>query len=101
MTSPKISLPAVDEARITLVMDNSLDLLIPSSEVAQRFIFSPKWLKKFQTKPGIFDGPLPYAEHGYSALISVKGKDKPVNVCAFTFDEISKWISSPPTIHGK
>ena len=57
-------------------MDNSLDLLIPNSEVAQRFIFSPKWLKKFQAKPGLFDGPLPYAEHGFSALISVKDKVK-------------------------
>ncbi len=76
MTSQKITLPAIDEARITLVMDNSLDLLVPSSQVAQRFIFSPKWLNKFQSKPGLFDGPLPYAEHGFSALISVKDRDK-------------------------
>jgi len=76
MNSQPIFLPAVDEVRITLVMDNSLDLLIPSTEVAQRFLFSPKWLQKFQAKSGIFDGPLPYAEHGYSALISVKDEEK-------------------------
>lgn len=71
MNSQQIPLPAVDEVRITLIMDNSLDLMIPSSGVVQRFLFSPRWLEKFQTKSGIFDGPLPYAEHGYSALISV------------------------------
>jgi 7,8-dihydropterin-6-yl-methyl-4-(beta-D-ribofuranosyl)aminobenzene 5'-phosphate synthase len=76
MNSQKIPLLAVDEVRITLIMDNSLDLLIPSSDVAQRFLFSPEGLQKFQAKPGLFDGPLPYAEHGYSALISVKAVNK-------------------------
>jgi 7,8-dihydropterin-6-yl-methyl-4-(beta-D-ribofuranosyl)aminobenzene 5'-phosphate synthase len=76
MNSHQIPLPAVDEVRITLVMDNSLDLLIPSSEIAQRFLFSPQGLHKFQAQPGLFDGPLPYAEHGYSALISVKSQGK-------------------------
>lgn len=57
-------------------MDNSLDLLIPSSEIAQRFLFSRRWLEKFQAKSGLFDGPLPYAEHGFSALISIRNAGK-------------------------
>jgi 7,8-dihydropterin-6-yl-methyl-4-(beta-D-ribofuranosyl)aminobenzene 5'-phosphate synthase len=71
-----IPLTAIDEAKITLIMDNSLDLLIPSSDIAKRFIFSPQWLDKFKTKTNLLDGPLPYAEHGFSALINVKHKDK-------------------------
>lgn len=76
MTTQSISLPAVDEAKITLVMDNSLDLLIPSSEIAQRYIFSPYWLEKFKARSNLLEAPLPYAEHGFSALISVKQNDK-------------------------
>ena len=72
LTMPTIPLPAVNEVQITLIMDNSLDLLIPSSEVAERFIFSPRWLEKFSAHPNAFDSPLPYAEHGFSALIGVK-----------------------------
>jgi 7,8-dihydropterin-6-yl-methyl-4-(beta-D-ribofuranosyl)aminobenzene 5'-phosphate synthase len=71
-----ILLPAIDEVKITLVMDNSLDLLLPSSEIAQRYLFNPKWLEKFQAKPNLFDAPLPYAEHGFSALITVRHKVK-------------------------
>jgi 7,8-dihydropterin-6-yl-methyl-4-(beta-D-ribofuranosyl)aminobenzene 5'-phosphate synthase len=76
MNNQTISPTAVDEVRVTLVMDNSLDLLIPSSEVAQRFLFSPRWLEKFEANPSLFDGPLPYAEHGFSAVISVKSENK-------------------------
>jgi 7,8-dihydropterin-6-yl-methyl-4-(beta-D-ribofuranosyl)aminobenzene 5'-phosphate synthase len=72
MEPPQIQLPPVDEAHITLVMDNSIDLLMPSSQIAQRFMFSPKWLEKVQAKSSMMEGPLPYAEHGFSALISVK-----------------------------
>jgi 7,8-dihydropterin-6-yl-methyl-4-(beta-D-ribofuranosyl)aminobenzene 5'-phosphate synthase len=61
-------------------MDNSLDLLIPSSEVAQRFLFSPKWLKKFEARPNLLGEPLPYAEHGFSALITVRNEDKQATV---------------------
>jgi 7,8-dihydropterin-6-yl-methyl-4-(beta-D-ribofuranosyl)aminobenzene 5'-phosphate synthase len=72
MAHSTISLPEVNEVKITLVMDNSLDLLIPSSEVAERFIFSDRWLAKFSANPNVFDTPLPYAEHGFSALVTVK-----------------------------
>lgn len=71
-----IALKQVDEVRITLIMDNSLDLLIPSSDIAARFIFSPKWLEKFSANDNLFDAPLPYAEHGFSALISVRSGDR-------------------------
>ena len=76
MASQILSLPAVDEVKITLVMDNSLDILIPSSEIAQRYIFSPYWLDQFKAKPNALSGPLPYAEHGFSALISVQHNEK-------------------------
>lgn len=58
------------------MMDNSLDLLIPSSDIAARFIFSPKWLKKFSANANLFEGPLPYAEHGFSALIEVRSGNR-------------------------
>lgn len=67
-----IRLPEVDEVKITLLMDNSLDLLIPGSPVAERFFLSPKWLEKFSPNPNLFDAPLPYAEHGFSAFIRVR-----------------------------
>ncbi len=76
MAHSTISLLDVNEVKITLVMDNSLDLLIPSSEVAERFIFSDRWLAKFSANPNVFDTPLPYAEHGFSALVTVKHGSK-------------------------
>jgi 7,8-dihydropterin-6-yl-methyl-4-(beta-D-ribofuranosyl)aminobenzene 5'-phosphate synthase len=76
MPPSTIPLPAVDEVKITILVDNSLDLLIPDSEVAERFLFSPRWLAKFNANPNVFDGPLPYAEHGFSALITVRHGNK-------------------------
>jgi 7,8-dihydropterin-6-yl-methyl-4-(beta-D-ribofuranosyl)aminobenzene 5'-phosphate synthase len=76
MKAPQIQLPMVDEAQITLIVDNSIDLLMPSSQIAQRFMFSQKWLEKFQAKANMLGGPLPYAEHGFSALISVRQGSK-------------------------
>jgi 7,8-dihydropterin-6-yl-methyl-4-(beta-D-ribofuranosyl)aminobenzene 5'-phosphate synthase len=68
-----ISLPEVDEAKITLIMDNSVDLLVASTDVARRFPLGPN----------PFDRPLPMAEHGFSALITVKQGD---NSGAVLFD---------------
>jgi 7,8-dihydropterin-6-yl-methyl-4-(beta-D-ribofuranosyl)aminobenzene 5'-phosphate synthase len=76
MPPSTIPLTAVDEVKVTILVDNSLDLLIPGSEVAERFLFSPRWLAKFNANPNVFDGPLPYAEHGFSALITVRQVDK-------------------------
>ena len=44
MPPSTIPLTAVDEVKVTILVDNSLDLLIPGSEVAERFLFSPRWL---------------------------------------------------------
>ena len=57
-----ITPPEVDEARITLVMDNSFDMLMASTDVAKRFPLGPN----------AFEDTLPIAEHGFSALINVK-----------------------------
>ena len=61
MAGSSIPLPTVDEVKITLVTDNSFDLLMAGTEVAQRF----------PLMPNAFDGALPIAEHGFSALIRV------------------------------
>jgi 7,8-dihydropterin-6-yl-methyl-4-(beta-D-ribofuranosyl)aminobenzene 5'-phosphate synthase len=57
-----LTLPEVDQVNITLIVDNSVDLLMTSSDVAKRF--------KLGANP--FERQLPIAEHGYSALIRVK-----------------------------
>jgi 7,8-dihydropterin-6-yl-methyl-4-(beta-D-ribofuranosyl)aminobenzene 5'-phosphate synthase len=62
MAGQSIPLPTVDEVKITLVIDNSIDLLMAGSEVAQRF----------PLMPDLFDHALPLAEHGFSALIRVQ-----------------------------
>ena len=58
----KLELPGVDEVSISLIVDNSVDLLLASSDVAKRF--------KLGANP--FEGLLPIAEHGYSVLIRAK-----------------------------
>ena len=65
MSQMTISLPEVDEAKIKLIMDNSVDLLVASTDVARRFPLGPN----------PFDRPLPMAEHGFSVLITVKQGD--------------------------
>jgi 7,8-dihydropterin-6-yl-methyl-4-(beta-D-ribofuranosyl)aminobenzene 5'-phosphate synthase len=66
MPDPRVSLREVDEARVTIVVDNSVDVLLPSTPVAQRFALRPDWQGR----------SLPIAEHGFSALIEVKRGDK-------------------------
>jgi 7,8-dihydropterin-6-yl-methyl-4-(beta-D-ribofuranosyl)aminobenzene 5'-phosphate synthase len=56
----------VDEARISIVMDNSIDLLMGSTDVAKRLPLGPN----------PFERPLPMAEHGFSVLITVRQGDK-------------------------
>jgi len=65
-----LSLPEVDEVNITLIVDNSVDLLLASSDVAKRF--------KLGTNP--FEGQLPIAEHGYSVLIRAKKENSTATV---------------------
>jgi 7,8-dihydropterin-6-yl-methyl-4-(beta-D-ribofuranosyl)aminobenzene 5'-phosphate synthase len=66
MAQATITLPPVDEAKVTLVMDNSIDMLMSNTDVA----------KRFPLKTNQFDLPQPMAEHGFSALIRVKQGNK-------------------------
>ncbi|NIS70541.1 MAG: MBL fold metallo-hydrolase [Proteobacteria bacterium] len=50
---------SVDQASISIVMDNSIDVLLASTEVAKRFPLGPNPFEKLQ----------PMAEHGFSVLI--------------------------------
>jgi 7,8-dihydropterin-6-yl-methyl-4-(beta-D-ribofuranosyl)aminobenzene 5'-phosphate synthase len=59
--SPQVQLPEVDAVGVTLLMDNSIDILMASSEVAQRF----------PLRTDLFEHRQPLAEHGFSALIRV------------------------------
>jgi 7,8-dihydropterin-6-yl-methyl-4-(beta-D-ribofuranosyl)aminobenzene 5'-phosphate synthase len=55
-----------DQASISIIMDNSFDLLMASTDIAKRFPLGPN----------PFEKPLPIAEHGFSVLIKVKQGDK-------------------------
>jgi 7,8-dihydropterin-6-yl-methyl-4-(beta-D-ribofuranosyl)aminobenzene 5'-phosphate synthase len=66
MAGPRITLPEVDATQVTLVMDNSIDILMASTDVARRFPLGPN----------LFERPQPMAEHGFSALIRVKQGEK-------------------------
>ena len=61
---------AVDQVHISIVVDNNVDLLMASSEVAHRFPLGPN----------PFDKTFPMAEHGFSALIAVKRGNKDTQV---------------------
>lgn len=65
-----LSLPEVDQVTITLIVDNSVDLLMASSDVA----------KRFKLGPNPFERSLPIAEHGYSVLIHAKRGNSTANV---------------------
>ncbi|HVC79643.1 MAG TPA: MBL fold metallo-hydrolase [Chloroflexota bacterium] len=57
-----LALPAVDAVQITLLMDNTIDILMAGSAVARRLPLGPN----------PFERPQPIAEHGFSALIEVR-----------------------------
>jgi 7,8-dihydropterin-6-yl-methyl-4-(beta-D-ribofuranosyl)aminobenzene 5'-phosphate synthase len=61
-----ISPLAVDQASISIIMDNCFDLLMASTDVARRFPLGPN----------PFEKPQPMAEHGFSVLIRVKQGEK-------------------------
>lgn len=65
MAQSRISLPEIDQVNITVIVDNSIDLLMASTDVAKRLP-----LATFGPDP--FDRPLPVAEHGFSVLIDVR-----------------------------
>jgi 7,8-dihydropterin-6-yl-methyl-4-(beta-D-ribofuranosyl)aminobenzene 5'-phosphate synthase len=69
MTNSILELPTVDEVHVTIVMDNAIDLLMGSSEIAYRFPLASD----------AFERPMPLAEHGFSVLIRAKrGQDEAV-----------------------
>lgn len=57
---------AVERASISIIVDNSIDLLMASTDVARRLPLGPN----------PFGRRLPMAEHGFSVLIKVKQGDK-------------------------
>ena len=69
-----ITLPEVDEVKVTIVVDNSIDMLLPSSDVVQRYPLGPQWVNTLQDVPNPWDTAI--AEHGYSALIEVTQGNK-------------------------
>ncbi len=66
MPQETISLLEVDDVKITTIMDNSFDMLMTSTNVAQRA----------KLGPNPFERQLPIAEHGFSVLISVRSGEK-------------------------
>ncbi len=65
-TQPTISLPEVDEVRLTIIMDNSIDILMASNDIAHRF----------PLVSNLFERPIPLAEHGTSMLIQVQQRGR-------------------------
>jgi 7,8-dihydropterin-6-yl-methyl-4-(beta-D-ribofuranosyl)aminobenzene 5'-phosphate synthase len=65
-----IQLEAVDQANISIIMDNSIDVLMASTEIARRFPLGPN----------PFEKPQPMAEHGFSVLIKTKSGEKEAEV---------------------
>lgn len=63
MSSEKITLKEVDEVCITILMDNTVDLLMADRNIAQRFHVGK-------------DRVTTIAEHGFSALVRVRCGDK-------------------------
>ncbi len=66
MPQDHISLPEIDAAKITIIMDNSIDVLMANTEVAKRFPLG--------SHP--FDRPQLIAQHGFSALVTVQRGDR-------------------------
>ncbi len=57
----------VDRVTISIIVDNNIDLLMESSDIAKRFPMDPKPFEKL----------FPLGEHGFSAVIKVEREDKP------------------------
>jgi 7,8-dihydropterin-6-yl-methyl-4-(beta-D-ribofuranosyl)aminobenzene 5'-phosphate synthase len=70
MSQETIPLLEVDEVRVTIVMDNSIDVLMSSTDVARRL----------RMGPDMFTRPQPMAEHGFSVLIQVTQGDDSATV---------------------
>ena len=66
MLKQTVQLQEVDEVRVTTVVDNVIDVLMTSTEVA----------KRLEIRPDSFDKPWPTAEHGFAALIATRRGDR-------------------------
>jgi 7,8-dihydropterin-6-yl-methyl-4-(beta-D-ribofuranosyl)aminobenzene 5'-phosphate synthase len=62
MQQATLPLLEVDEAQITIIMDNSIDVLMAGSDVARRY----------PLRSDLFERAQPMAEHGFSAAIRVR-----------------------------
>jgi len=66
MSTNTIPLVEVDEVQVSILCDNSVDVLMTGSATARRFKLSSN----------LFEKPFPIAEHGFSAMIEVKKGDR-------------------------
>lgn len=66
MSKRNLTIEPADEAWITIIVDNVIDLLMTGNEVVHRF----------QSGPDPTTAPLPVAEHGFAALITVRKHDR-------------------------
>ncbi len=66
MAQQVIPLREVDEVRVSIVMDNAIDVLMAGSEVARRL----------PLRADSFSRPAPRAEHGFSALLDVRSGER-------------------------
>lgn len=66
MPKQTIALLEVDDVKITTIMDNSFDMFMTSTSVAQRV----------KLGPNPFERQLPIAEHGFSVLINAHSGEK-------------------------
>ncbi len=62
MTNEQVNLLPVDTADVTILVDNSLDILMPGTEIAHRAPLAYDWTEREQL----------IAEHGYSLLLTVQ-----------------------------
>lgn len=72
MTGSLVTPMEVDEVRVTTVVDNTIDVLMASTDVAQRYILGPKWLPIVSALANPLERLRLVAEHGFSGLIQVK-----------------------------
>ena len=68
MAETRPALRAVDRLEVTILMDNSIDVFLPSSEEVRR--------TRLPSELPWGDGKALVAEHGYSALVSVHAADR-------------------------
>ena len=67
MAETRPALRAVDRLEVTILMDNSIDVFLPSTEEVRR--------TRLPSELPWGDGKTLVAEHGYSALVSVYAAD--------------------------